>query len=87
MNKQEFGNFLGMRYNLQLSDLPNYCPCGENVSINHSLSLLLFATVTYDGIRDLLKSVIRKVCKNVESEPHLQPLDNESGFEISKYKP
>ena len=31
----------------------------------------------HDGIRDLLTSVISKVCKNVETEPHLQPLDNE----------
>ena len=31
----------------------------------------------HDGIHDLLTSVISKVCKNVETEPHLQPLDNE----------
>ena len=31
----------------------------------------------HDGIRDLLTSVISKVCKKMETEPHLQPLDNE----------
>ena len=36
-----------------------------------------FVAQRHDGIRDLLTSVISKVCKNVESEPHLQPFDNE----------
>ena len=40
----------------------------------------------HDGIRDLLTSVMSKVCKSVESEPHLQPLDNERLNENSKYE-
>ena len=31
----------------------------------------------HDGIRNLLTSLIGKVCTNVEVEPQLQPLDNE----------
>ena len=38
LNKQEFRNSLRMRYNLPLSDLPSYCPCGESVSVKHFLS-------------------------------------------------
>ena len=30
----------------------------------------------HDGVRNLLTSVLGKVCTNVEVEPHLQPLDN-----------
>ena len=79
MNKQEFRDSLRMRYNLPLSDLPSYCPCGENVSVSHSLSCKKggFVAQIHDGIRDLLTSVISNVCKSVESEPHLQPHDNE----------
>ena len=31
----------------------------------------------HDGVRNLLASLVGKVCTNVESEPQLQPLDNE----------
>jgi hypothetical protein len=31
----------------------------------------------HDGVRNLLTTQLDKVCKNVEIEPHLQPLDNE----------
>ena len=31
----------------------------------------------HDTIRDLLTSHISKVCRNVETEPLLQPVDNE----------
>ena len=31
----------------------------------------------HDGVRNLLTSLIDKVCTNVEVEPQLQPLDNE----------
>ena len=31
----------------------------------------------HDGVRNLLTSLIGKVCTNVEVEPQLQPLDNE----------
>lgn len=79
LNKQEFRDSLRIRYNLPLSGLPSYCACGEGFSINHALSCKKggFVAQRHDGIRDLLTSVISKVCKNVETEPHLQPLDNE----------
>ena len=31
----------------------------------------------HDGVRNLLTSLIGKVCTNVEVEPQLEPLDNE----------
>ena len=31
----------------------------------------------HDAARNLLTSLLSKVCKNVQVEPHLQPLDNE----------
>ena len=36
-----------------------------------------FVVQRHDCIRDLLTTLLAKVCKNVESEPHLLPLDNE----------
>ena len=34
-------------------------------------------TQRHDGVRNLLTSLLSKVYKNVQVEPHLQPLDNE----------
>ena len=48
-------------------------------SINHALSCKKggFVVQRHDTIRDLLTPHISKVCRNVETEPLLQPLDND----------
>ena len=79
MNKQEFRDSLRLRYNIPLQDLPSFCVCGERFTINHALSCKKggFVAQRHDGIRDFLTLLTSKVCKNVESEPRLQTLDNE----------
>ena len=79
LNKQEFRDSLCLRYNLSLPNLPSYCACGEMFTVNHALSCKKggFIAQRHDTIRDLLTSHISKVCRNVETEPLLQPLDNE----------
>ena len=68
-----------MRYNLPLNDLPSHCACGDRFNINHALTCKKggFVAQRHDGVRNLLTTQLGKVCKNVEIEPHLQPLDNE----------
>ena len=79
LNKQEFRDSLRLRYNMPLSGLPNHCACGDDFNTNHALSCKKGGLVAqrHDGIRDLLTTLLAKVCKSVESEPHLLPLDNE----------
>ena len=79
LNNQEFGDFLCLRYNLPLPNLPSYCACGKMFSVDHALSYKKggFIAQRHDTIRDLLTSHISKVCRNVETELLLQPLDNE----------
>ena len=79
LNKQEFRDSLCLRYNLPLPNLASYCACGEMFSVNHALSCKKggFVSQRHDTIQDLLTSHISKVCRNVETEPPLQPLDNE----------
>ena len=76
---QEFRDSLCLRYNLPLSNLPSYCACGEMFNVNHALSCKKrgFIAQRHDTIRGLLSSRMSKVCRNVETEPLLQPLDNE----------
>ena len=79
MNQQEFRDSLCLRHNLALPNLPSYCACGEVFIVNHALTYNKggFIAQRHDTIRDLLTSHIRKVFRNVETEPLLQPLDNE----------
>ena len=48
-------------------------------NVNHALSCKKggFIAQRHDTVRDLLTSHMSKVCGNVETEPLLQPLDNE----------
>ena len=79
LNNQEFRDSLRLRYNLPLSDLPKHCACGDRMTISHALSCKRggFVTQRHDGIHELLTFLIPRICKNVEVESRLQPLDNE----------
>ena len=82
LNKQEFRDSIRLRYNMRLKDLPVRCGCRneELFSIEHALSCKTggFIAQRHDNIRNLLVGSLAKVCKNVESEPRLIPLDNET---------
>ena len=79
LNQQEFRDSLCLRYNLPLPNLPSHCPCGEHFTVNHALSCKKggFVAQRHDTVRDLLTSHVNTACKDLESEPLLQPLDNE----------
>ena len=79
LNKQDFRDSLGLRYNLPLVDLPSLCVCGNKFTVSHALSSKKrgFVARRHDGVRDLLTAFINKVCNNVGTKPRLQPLDNE----------
>ena len=79
LNKQQFRDALPFHYNLPLADLPSHCACVDRFTFSHSLSCKKggFAAQRHDGIRNLLTSLLSKVCKDVEVESHLLPIDNE----------
>ena len=71
LNEQEFRDSLRLKYNMPLSGLLSKCVCGGKYAVCHAMAQ------GHDGVRNLLTSLVGKVCTNVESEPQLQPLDNE----------
>ena len=79
LNKQEFRDSLPLRYNLPLVNLPSLCVCGDEFTVGYALSCKKggFVAQIHSGVRNLLTAFITKVCNNVETEPRLQPLDNE----------
>ena len=62
-----------------MEDLSSNCACGDRFTVNHAPSCKkgAFVAQRHDGIRNLLTSLLSKVCKNVEVESHLLPIDNE----------
>ena len=56
-----------------LSDLPGKCVCSEKYTVCHALPCKKgsFEAQRHDGVRNLLTSLIDKVCTNVEVEPQL----------------
>ena len=78
LNKQQFWDSLRLRYNLQGADLPSHCACGDLFTVSHALSCKTrsFVAQRHDGTSNLLTSLLSKVCKDVEVEPHLLPIDN-----------
>ena len=79
LNKEEFRDAVRLRYDMPLKGLPSHCVCGERFSVSHAQSCKKggFIVRRHDGIRDLLTTLVGKVCKNVQSEPHLIPVENE----------
>ena len=72
LNKQEFRDFLRI-----ISPCPTY---QVSVFVVRSIPSAMqggFVAQRHDGLRNLLTSLIGKVCTTVEVEPQLQPLDNE----------
>ena len=80
LNKQEFRDSIRLRYNMRLKNLPQKCACEQNFSVDHALCCKKggFVAQRHDNVKDLLIRCLSKVCRNVESEPHMIPLDNES---------
>ena len=80
LNKQEFRDSIRLRYDMRLKDLPQKCACDEVFSVEHALSCKKggFVAQRHDNVKNMLVASIAKVCKNVQSEPRLLPLDNES---------
>ena len=80
LNKDEFRDAVNLRYNLPLNGLPSRCTCGKTFDVKHAMSCKKggFVSQRHDNIRDLFTILLDKVCKNVQLEPHLLPLEGES---------
>jgi hypothetical protein len=80
LNKGEFKDALRLRYNIELENLPTTCPCGERFDVTHALSCGKggFVIERHDNVKNTLTSLLNKVCVDVESEPHLIPVTNET---------
>ena len=79
LNKGEFKDALALRYNKHINNLPSFCACGKKFDVTHAMNCKRggFINARHDNIRDFEASLLSQVCKDVESEPVLQELNNE----------
>ena len=80
LNKGEFQDSLCLRYNMPLKNLPEECPCTKKYNVVHALNCHRggFVNARHDNIRDLECKLLKVVCHDVESEPHLQKMSEKA---------
>ena len=78
LNKQEFRDSLCLRYGWKINGTPNFCACGSKNSVDHSLTCKLggYTSMRHNSIRNTEAQIMREVCKDVQLEPMLQPMEN-----------
>ena len=76
LNKGEFQDALCLRYNMEIRNQPNKCPCGSNFNTTHALNCKKggFIHARHDQIRDMESKLLQVVCRDVECEPPLQAI-------------
>ena len=73
LNKQEFRDCMALRYNWAVPDMPRVCGCGKPSNIDHLLSCHLggYTNMRHNRLRDLIAKLLKEVCYDVKTEPHL----------------
>jgi hypothetical protein len=83
LNKQEFRDAVCLRYGWKIPNTPQYCGCGSQNSVDHTLICKKggYVSMRHNALRDLNAELQREVCKDVVVEPHLLPLESETDLE------
>ena len=77
LNKQEFRDSIALRYGWPIKDMPKFCACGKNNSIDHALSCKKggYVVMRHNTIRNIEAKLMENVAKDVQIEPKLLPVD------------
>ena len=80
LNKSEFKDGLHLRYGWEPPNTPHTCPCGQPFTLTHSLHCPKggYTHLRHDEIRDTFAALLDEGCHDVEIEPKLQSLDDQS---------
>ena len=80
LNKREFKDAVHLRYDWQISGVPNVCVCGEPFDVDDAMISKRrgFIIQRHDELRDLEAQMLNPVCHDVEIEPVLQEITSES---------
>ena len=78
LNKEEFVDAINLRYGWKVNGTPSNCACGAKNSIDHALSCNLggYTSLRHNSVRNVEAKIMREVCKDVQIEPNLLPIEN-----------
>ena len=77
LNKQQFQDGISIRYGWPLSNLPTTCPCGSKYDFQHSMSCkkVGLISIRHNDIRDLIATILREVCNDIEVESKVSTIN------------
>ena len=80
LSKRDFRDAIAIRYGFALFDLAERCACGEALTIHHAFVCPAggYPSARHNELRDLLAAALGEVVSDVELEPRLLPLTDES---------
>ena len=80
LSKRDFRDAVAIRYGFALFDLAERCACGEALTIHHAFVCPVggYPSARHNELRDLLAAALGEVVSDVELEPRLLPLTDES---------
>ena len=80
LNKSDFRDALSIRYGFELTDIPDRCVCGAELSTSHAFTCPAggYPTARHNEVRDLTAGILREAgMADVEVEPKLLPYEGE----------
>ena len=79
LSKGDFRDAIRLSYGWDLDGVPTTCICGHAFTSDHALSCPTgdYPSICHNHVRDLLVNLMREVCTDVSTEPHLQLLTGE----------
>ena len=76
LNKQQFLDAVGLRYQLPNPNLPTQCPCGEKFDTQQTVSCKKggFVTLHHNKLKGITGALLEEFCHDVAIKPILQPV-------------
>ena len=77
LNKQEFRDAICLRYGWKIKGVPKVCSCGKQNDTDHALICHKggFVNMRHDALRNVEAKLMEKVCRDVQIEPVLLPVN------------
>ena len=78
--KSEFQDALRLRLGIEPENIPSRCPCGTENTVNHGRNCHLggYVNMRHDKVRDLIVKKAARIYKDVEKEPKLRPVEEQT---------
>ena len=80
LSKLQFHDAICTRYNFRPADIPRFCGCGKEFSVNHALTCDVggYRNMRHDAVRDTFADLLGEVAKDVQQNQACSQLVQEN---------